>query len=423
MWTGGLSEKLLVDNQPVQLTLSGPTIASTTAGTQYITARANAAPSGVAIGCSVDGQLQQWHSGPTEQIPVAGAGNHTISCQAHNGAVDPQGQVAYSTRQTWSLNIGQPTVSAIGFEKVADALKCHRVHKRVSVPGQWVTVRRHHKPVKVRKPARTKIVTVERCQPRVVWRREKVWVKVHRHGKIVSVRRIERVRVVLPPHVVTKTKERVAYGHGTTVSGWLGTANGVAVAGAPVEIITAPDNGQGQFTVAAVTTTAANGSWSVKLHAGPSRLIEAVYGGSAGLLPATSTAVQLDVPARISLSITPRTLPWSGVVTLRGHRNGGFVPPDGVALRLLIRLPRRHRPYEPVPFRTDAEGNFVIHWSWGSGAGVSTMPFAIATTATESDYPFAASRSRWIRVTFGLPTPPPPAHRHKHRHHRHRGSA
>ena len=131
----------------------------------------------------------------------------------------------------------------------------------------------------------------------------------------------------------------------------------------------------------------------------------------------------MDVPARITLSIRPRRLLWSGVVTLRGHLEGGYVPPDGVALRLLIKLPRRHRPYEPVPFRTDAQGNFVVHWSWGSGSGVSTMPFAIATTATESDYPFAASRSRWIRVTFGLPTPPSHQKRHGHRHHRQRGSS
>jgi hypothetical protein len=72
-----------------------------------------------------------------------------------------------------------------------------------------------------------------------------------------------------------------------------------------------------------------------------------------------------------------------------------------VALRLLIRLPGRSQPYEPVPFRTNAKGGFVIHWTWGQGSGVVTYPFAVATTATESDYPFAASRSRWIPVTFG----------------------
>ena len=77
------------------------------------------------------------------------------------------------------------------------------------------------------------------------------------------------------------------------------------------------------------------------------------------------------------------------------------MPRDGVALRLLIKLPHRSQPYEPVPFRTDAKGNFVVRWTWGTGFGVVTYPLAVATTATESDYPYAASRSRWIPVTFG----------------------
>ena len=413
VWVPGLSENLLVDNLPVGLSLSGPTVASTASGTQYVVARASSGPSGVAIGCSVDGRAVQWHNGATDTIPVAGAGNHVVSCQGHNGAVNSSGQVAYSAPATWSLSIGQPTVSAIGFSKIADALKCSRVRERVKVPARWVTVRRHHKLVKVRKRAHRKLVTLERCHPRIEWIREKVWVKVRRHHRVVEVKRTRRVRVVLAPHLVTKAKERVAYGHQATVSGWLGTASGVAIAGAPVEILAAPNNGLGQFAVAAVTTTAANGGWSARVGAGPSRVIEAVYGGTAGLLPASSAPIELDVPARISLSVTPRRLPWSGVITLRGHLDGGYIPPDGVALRLLIKLPRRHRPYQPVPFRTDAQGNFVIPWSWGSGSGVATMPFAIATTATESDYPFSAARSGWIRVTFGLPTD-----HHHHRHHR-----
>jgi hypothetical protein len=409
------SETLQVDNDPVQLSLSGPTTASTSAGTQYVTASASAGPSGVAIGCSVDGGPEQWQPGSGVQVPVAGAGDHAISCRARNGAVDPQGQPAYSASQFWLLNIGQPTVNAIGFAKLADALKCRHVRKHVIVPAHWVKVRRHHKLVRVRRRAHTKTIHVERCHARVVWRKKKVWVKVRRHGRLVSVRRTKRVRVVLIPHTVMQTKKRVAYGRGTTVSGWLGTAGGTAIGGAPVEILTAPNNGQGAFTDAATTTTAADGLWSAHLAPGPSRIVEAVYGGAAGLLPATSTPVELDVPARISLTARPRILPWSHVVTLRGHLVGGYVPPDGVALRLLIRLPHRKRPYEPVPFRTDGKGSFQVRWSWGTGSGVATYPFAVAMTSSESDYAFAASRSRWISVTFGRATP-----HHHHHHHRHR---
>ncbi len=85
-------------------------------------------------------------------MPVAGAGagDHIVSCHAHNGAVDPQSQYAYSATRSWSLDIGQPTVSAIGFAKIADALKCARVRAEPTVPAQWVKVRRHHKLVEIR---------------------------------------------------------------------------------------------------------------------------------------------------------------------------------------------------------------------------------------------------------------------------------
>ncbi len=199
--------------------------------------------------------------------------------------------------------------------------------------------------------------------------------------------------------------------------GLLVTAQGAPIPNVPVSILTAPVNGLNQFTPAATVTTTSTGAWTATLPAGPSRIIRAVYGGSATLLPAAGQAT-VTVPARITLTASPHKVPWDGVVTLRGRLEGGDVPPDGVALRLLIRLPHRSSPYEPVPFRTNANGDFVVRWSWGTGFGVVTYPFAVATTATESDYPFAASRSRWIPVTFGLASP----HRRGPQSHRYRGA-
>ena len=163
-------------------------------------------------------------------------------------------------------------------------------------------------------------------------------------------------------------------------------------------------------------------------HGKDARIIRAVYGGSATVLPTTAQA-SVNVPTKIKLSVSSRAVPWTGVLVLHGHLEGGYVPPpDGVALRLLIRLPGHSHPYEPVPFRTDAAGNFTIRWTWGRGFGVATYPFAVATTATESDVPVAASRSRWIPITFGVSrgttttTHQQKQHHHK-RHRRHRGSS
>ena len=116
--TSAPSETLHVDNQPVQLSVSGPSTASTTSGTQYVTATRHRRPE--RRGDRLFGRRRARSDGRTEArevMPVAGAGDHVVSCQAHNGAVDPQGQYAYSATRSWSLDIGQPTVSAIGFAK------------------------------------------------------------------------------------------------------------------------------------------------------------------------------------------------------------------------------------------------------------------------------------------------------------------
>jgi hypothetical protein len=156
-------------------------------------------------------------------------------------------------------------------------------------------------------------------------------------------------------------------------------------------------------------TTNASGEWTAKVPAGPSRLIEAVYPGSSTTEPASSSTVKLIVPARIAMSISPRVVPWSRKITITGHLVGGWVPRDGVALRL--RVPYPHGQYLQEPFRTNSHGQFSFRWTYGSGRGVVSYRFVVATTATESDYPWAAAVSRGIRVTFGRATP-----RRRHRH-------
>ena len=129
--------------------------------------------------------------------------------------------------------------------------------------------------MRVREKAHTQTIRVTRCHARTVRRRVTRVVTVRRRGRTVHVKRREMVRVVVEPHTVLKTSRRVSHGQATTVDGWLGTTAGTALAGQPVEVLTVPDNGSANVHVAARVTTAANGGWSARLPAGPSRLIEA----------------------------------------------------------------------------------------------------------------------------------------------------
>lgn len=303
-------------------------------------ALASAGPSGVAdIRCSVDGAPYTAFAGAGARIPVQGVGPHTVSCFAQNNAIDASLKPASSALATWHLSIRQPTIAGISFgTRLLDALRCHRLNVHVTSRAHWVTIRRHGKRHRVHRRAHTGTRREVRCHPRVVIR------NVRRRGHV------ERKRVVLLPHTVELSNERVGLGHRATVSGWIGLADGTALGGVPVQVITATDNGLGRWRVATVVSTTADGLWHAELRAGPSRLIAAVYPGSGTTEPATSGHVHLIVPTKVMLSIRPRIARWGHTIKISGRVLGGNIP-AGKLLRLRIGTAGI---YSTVGYRTSA---------------------------------------------------------------------
>jgi len=401
---------IAVDNSNPWVSLPPAGTAPSTAGTQYVAATAGGSLSGIAeIDCSVDGgpavrYLEGGAQQPTAEVPVSGVGVHSIQCSAANTAIAQDGSHGWSTTAaSTTLEIGTPTVSAISFSKLVDGLRCSRVRERVRVPAHWVTVRRGHRLVRVRRGARTKVVTVTRCHPRMVRRRVAVWVTVRRHGKLVRVKRTKVVRVPLVPHLVAHSTRRVRHGQGTTVNGWLGTTAGIALGGQTVRVLTAPDNGLGQFSQAAIATTASNGGWTATLAAGPSRLVEAVYDGSPTTEPSQSAQVHLVVPAEVKLlRVWPRRVPWGGTVHLVGQLVGGYLPPGGALVRLRLGYQSTYNTYG-VQEHVTGNGRFSTVASFGPGdpSIYRTYWFQIASLPMGGDYPYAPAASRRVTVIVG----------------------
>jgi hypothetical protein len=310
-------------------------------------------------------------------------------------------------------------VVGIAFDKLV-GLRCHRARVRVKIPGHWITVRRHGKRVKVKTRARMKVERVMRCHPRTVRRRTVVFVRLRRHGHVVKVKRIKIVRVVVPPRVIARTSRAVAFGRGTTVNGYLGTASGIAIAGHAVSVLTAPDNGSNQFTQAAVVTTAASGTWTAKLPPGPSRIVEAVYDGDPTTESASSGQVRVIVPAKVKLiSVSPRRVAWGGTVRITGQLLGGYLPPGGALVRLRIGQGRSYQTYG-VQEHVTGNGRFTTIYSFGAGyAGIYKSYWFQIATLPIGDYAYAPAASGRRSVLVGGHPRPPAAGR---RHHKHRRS-
>jgi hypothetical protein len=374
-----------VDNQTPTLSLSGPTDAPSTAGTQYVTATAGAGPSGVAgISCSVDNAPAQWHASPSVQLAVQGIGVHHISCSSESNARDASGSPAASPPATWTLSIRAPSVSTVSFARVVDALRCKSGRERVRIPAHWVTATYHGHPVRIHIPAQIRTIKVVHCHPRIVRRR----VRVNGHWRAE--------RAVVLPHAVLRTTRRVRRGAATTVGGWLGTTDGNALGGQTVQVLTAPNNGSRQFTQVAVVTSAANGTWSARVPPGPSRLVVAAYGGGSTVEPALSTPARLVVPASVALGVRPRATRWGGRIAISGRLKGGYIPPAGELVVLWIGWPGGST--EIGHLYAPRDGRFRSKYTFLRGNGTETYRLW-AETARESDYPYAPARSRSVPVT------------------------
>jgi hypothetical protein len=417
------TKTIYVDNSTPTLSLSGPSDAPSTAGTQYVTATAGGSPSGIdGVACSVDDGPSQWYAGANAQIPVSGLGGHSVSCNAYDNAVDENGTHGESQTQTWSLKIGEPTVMGVGFAKYV-GLKCDVVKRRKTVPGHWVTGRRHGRKVKVKTRTRHKIVKVTKCHPRT--KRVRVVARVplrhhgtivRHHGKIAYRKKVEHKRVAVTPHWKSKATEHVRHGHATSVSGWLGLSDGTALAGQPVQILTAPDNGLGRFAVGATATTSADGTWTADLPAGPSRIVEASYGGGATTEASVSGQVKVVVRSRIEIkSVTPSWVAWGHSVTIKGKLFGGNLPAGGVNVRLRIGIGDAKATYG-VQEHVAGDGRFTTTYRFGAGAvRIRRRYWFQIATLPSGNYPYAPSSSNRIYVKVG--GHPRPPHAGKHRHH------
>jgi hypothetical protein len=261
-----------------------------------------------------------------------------------------------TTAETLTMPLRLPAASDVGFARIGTPAKV--VREQVLVGFHYKRERQHGKFLRVRvgghyRTIRIVIPANARCGHKLVKTGPRLW---------------QETTVCRPLGLRVVSTKLVPFGKAFTLHGLLVTTQGVPVGNAPVEILTAPTNGHGEFSQAATATTTASGAWTAKLPPGPSRIIRTVYPGSATVLPAAGRA-KVNVPARITLSASSTRVAWGGIVTLRGRLEGGYVPRDGVALRLLIKLPHRSQPCEPVPFRTNAKGDFAIRWSWGTGSG------------------------------------------------------
>ena len=214
----------------------------------------------------------------------------------------------------------------------------------------------------------------------------------------------------------------VAFGRSVKVQGLLMSSAGLPLAGQPVAVVTAPDNGSDAFAEAAAVTTGPDGRWTATLSPGPSRIIEASYAGSPTVLPATGSATVIT-PAKIELtSVTPDRTPWGSTVRITGRVLGGYIPTSSKLLRLdlgVVGIPGLSK-IQGIP-NVSPDGGFATTYTFAHAYGVVRF-WLMVSSLPEADFPFAPAHSRRLVVTVGVPAPRSSSSHRRHHHHRRRGN-
>jgi len=263
---------------------------------------------------------QTWTS-----LPTTFDGKHLLASIDDSGLSGPYVFQATScdnagncgtTSQTLTLPVRLPDRADVSFAKIDSPAKV--VQERVLVGWHWRRERRHGRLRRVRVGGHYRTVRVLIRENATCATRR---VKTGRH-------RWRELQACRTPHLRLVTHRQVRYGRSVTVHGLVISSQGAPLADAPVQISTAPTNGLNQFAPVTTATTSNDGEWTATLPAGPSRIIKAVYDGSATTLPVAGE-VTVTVPAKIGLSITPRTVRGATTSTSPDTSTAGTSPPTG----------------------------------------------------------------------------------------------
>ena len=191
----------------------------------------------------------------------------------------------------------------------------------------------------------------------------------------------------------------VPYGQAVALHGTLRCGR-TPIAGALVDLTLAAAGGE-SAPAAARVRTAANGSFSYLVGAGPSRQITVRYHPFSGASAAVASAtLRLQVRPSVSLTITPSSTTNGHTIAFAGAVSGGSEPRGGLTLDVEYLEGSSWKVYDTV-LASPGSGRFIYRYTFRRTTQSITYTFRVAIPpAGVSGYPFlpAASPARSVHV-------------------------
>ncbi len=177
-----------------------------------------------------------------------------------------------------------------------------------------------------------------------------------------------------------------------TLTGRLTGPTGAPIKGAQVKLLQQISGTAASSQIASATTTA-NGSWSIKAPAGPSRLLEVAYfSHQLDTVPAATLTFHEQIKAVVSLN-APRHVRNQQAFYFKGSLAGGYIPAGGESVQMELKWDGRWRTIEVLP--TNTRGKWSYKYVFTAEPG--TYRFR-ALALTNGAYPFLPTKSREVAI-------------------------
>jgi hypothetical protein len=193
----------------------------------------------------------------------------------------------------------------------------------------------------------------------------------------------------------------VPYGRGIQVGGQALSAAGAPLAGVAVELVESFDAGALATTRVTRLQTGADGTFFAHLAPGPSRRVEARFGGSGQLTRSTSRALRLGVQAAVRFRASSAQVAVGGrpvVFSGRILRAEATIPEYGRPIQFQFRLPGS--PWtEFRTVQTDQRGRFHFPYSFSDDDSRGVRFLFRAYAPPQPGWPYDPAASRPVAVT------------------------
>jgi hypothetical protein len=203
-----------------------------------------------------------------------------------------------------------------------------------------------------------------------------------------------RARVGTRSRRIAHDRLRVPFRRSVTVRGRLVDAAHHGLGGRGMSAATTVRVAGARRAPAATTTTDGQGRFSVRVPAGPSRVLRLAFDGGAGALRSVR-ALSLRVPASTTIAPSRRAVVGTGRVRFRGivARRGQPIPRGGLTILLQGRQHGGWRTFKAA--RTDRQGRWRATYRFTGRPG--SYPIR-AFVRRSPAFPFDAGTSRVVRV-------------------------